>query len=589
MAVAPRPKSHSSKGDEEGPSIYKLHQLLRMLEAAIENRANINSETDIAKFFGRYLPSKAGADAKRRPTQEDDEDPSSGRFRAYCIQLAKTLKVSYKFVFDRITRGLLHDEAQLKELCDQLRTALENIQGVVSFIRDEPINRPLTIRIGTTNLINMRLLPTVLESVRQKFKDVCPGVQLRFVQKIMDSDELLFGVQPVTGLDVIVACCLDAQAGKLPKNDVVATLPLRCCLLRKRDTESRDPVGRQCLTNWDMLRGTSMIALTSRRKHFDVPWMEIEDAVESINEVPTLLEAHARVAASDSCTLSYRELMDDVDERTLESLDLPPDIHREQPLVVAVLPHHRPPRKTSAGTKAHGDVSREKQKALALLKTCLQVAFAQKQSVRREAEELTKYLSRFPYSYHVSDYAGPGATKSRRMWFAGRASLECTSNGNLTGVLSFVPSNGDTFHLRVFGRPIRYHDGNVWHFQWRSADPRAESGTTSLVVSKADLKEGQVLVGCWVGRSSWIGEEVRPSGGPFILHTRPDMTPTNLELIMRTAQERCVPDLRSLSSEMRRIAIPLLSEPPKKSSTPPKIARTRKPRRAVPKKLKKPR
>ena len=533
---------------EEGPTIYKCDQLRSMLEAAIRNRSKRHSTTDPVKFLGGYLPVRTDANGKSRTKGDEDENPNTARFHSFCTQLARALGVTKEFIVERITQGLLHDESQLRELCDHLTAASEHYKLAMSVIKDEPLNRPVTIRIGTTNLINMRVLPIVLESVRQKFRAAYPDVQLRFVQTIMDSDELL-GTQPPVGVDAIVACCLDTRAGKIPATELAASMPLRCCLLRQRDSESRESSGAICLPNWEALRGTDMVALATRHKHFDIPWSTVEQVVETIEEVPTLLEAHARVAASDAWTLSYRELMDDVDERTLEILDLPVDLERQVPLIVAVLPSLRR-RKSRVAAKATRHTAVEKQTALKILKECLQVTLEQKQKIRREAEQMTHWLTRFPYSYHVSDYSPKRGDKIRRVWFAGRASLECTANGNLSGALTIGNPNGESLYVRVFGRPIGYHEGAIWHLHWRGLDPREVGGTTNVVATTAELKDGEHLVGSWVGRSSWIDGDVRPSGGPFILHTRGDLTPTELRQLVTSHEEKSVPDLRQLSNEL---------------------------------------
>ena len=541
---AKRPRRSSV---EEGPTIYKCDQLRQMLETALRNRSKRHANTDPVKFLGGYLPVRTESNGKSRSRGGEDENPSTARFHSFCKQLAEALGVSKDFIVERLTHALLHDESQLKELCDHLSAATEHYDLAMSLLKDEPLNRPVTIRIGTTNLINMRVLPAVLEAVRQRFREAWPNVPLRFTQTILDSEELLFGNQPLVGVDAIIACCLKGRTGKIPSAEVVARLPLRCCLLRTR-LETSSAQGPRSLANWEELRNTEMVALSTRRKHFDIPWSDIESSVESIEEVPTLLEAHARVAASDAWTLSYRELMDDVDEQRFEVLDLPPDSERQSPLIVAVMPRVR-------GAAANPDAAEngigvEKRAALTMFKECLQVAFEQKQQIQHAALELTQWLARFPYSYHLSDCAGEKGERVRRMWFAGRAQLDCTSNGNLTGVITLASPQAEPAHVRVFGRPLSYHQGTVWHLQWRSVDQRAESGTTNLVVSKADLEQGSVLVGSWVGRSSWMAEEVCPSGGPFLLHTQSGLTPRELRRLMAQHQDRSVPDLRQLSNEL---------------------------------------
>ncbi len=560
---------------EEGPTIYKCDQLRQMLESALRNKSKRHANTDPVKFLGGYLPVKTEANGKGRAKGDEDENPNPARFHSFCKQVAEALAVPKEFIVERLTGALLHDEAQLKELCDHLTAAVEHYEQAMSLLKDEPLNRPVTIRIGTTNLINMRVLPTVLEAVRQKFRAAYPDVQLRFVQTILDSDELLFGNQPLVGVDAIVACCLKGRASKIPAAEVAATLPLRCCLLRARVGNEPGELSRS-LTSWGELRETEMVALTTRRKHFDIPWSDIEGTMESIEEVPTLLEAHARVAACDAWTLSYRELMDDFDEQRFEVLDLPPDSERQSSLIVAVLPQAK--RSAREAKLLDHSIGAEKRAALDILKECLQVAFQQKQEIEFAATELTKWLSRFPYSYHLSDIAPSGEKQSRRMWFAGQTLLECTSNGNLSGIITVGNPAGDPLQIRMFGRPISYQDGTVWHLQWHGVDQRAESGTTNLVVTKSELEEGAFLVGTWVGRSSWIDDDVYPSGGPFILHSQPGLSPKELRRIMTAHQERCVPDLRKLSDALVPLAadrVPVGRKEVEPAST---KARTTKPR-----------
>ncbi|MBS0202219.1 MAG: LysR family transcriptional regulator [Planctomycetes bacterium] len=542
------PKRRRRSSPEEGPTIYKCDQLLRMLEEALRNRSKRHATTDPVKFLGNYLPVRETS-GKPRVKGDEDENPNAARFHSFCKQLAEALGVSKEFILERITQGLLQDEVQLKELCDHLTAATEHYDLAMSLIKDEPMNRPVTIRIGTTNLINMRVLPAVLEAVRQKFRTAYPETQIRFVQTIMDSDELLFGAQPLVGVDAIVASCLDARVGTIPRSELVTSLPLRYCLLRQRDSESHDSTDPQTLDSWEALRGTAMVALATRRKHFDVPWPDLEAMMESIEEVPTLLEAHARVAASDAWTMSYRELMDDVDERTLEVMDLPREPHRQTSHIVAVLPQVKR-RRGRTTAKSDDDAGVEKRMALAILKDCLQTAFTQKKKARLEAEELSGWLARFPFSYHISDYAPSKGMESQRMWFAGRANLVCTTNGNLTGAFTVGNPSGEPLYVRVFGRPISHHDGSVWHLQWRGVDPHEESGTTNMVVTASDLKDEAYLMGSWVGRSSWTDGTIHPSGGPFILHSRSDLTPRDLRRLVSAHQDSCIPDLRRLSTEL---------------------------------------
>ena len=560
MTSGPSKRRRSSA--EEGPTIYKCDQLLRMLEEALRNRSKRHATTDLVKFLGAYLPVRTEANGTTRPKSDDDENPASARFHSFCKQLAVALGMSKDFILQRITQELLQDETQLKELCDHLTAASEHYVLAMSLLKDKPQNLPVTIRIGTTNLINMRVLPTVLEAVRQRFRISYPDVQLRFVQTILDSDELLFGAQPLAGVDAIVACCLDARAATLTKSELVASMPLRCCLLRQRDSNVPEP-GNGTLENWEKLRGAEIVALASRRKHFDVPWFDIEAMVESVEEVPTLLEAHARVATSDAWTFSYRELMNDVDERTLQVLDFPKDVHRQIPLIVAVLPKVKRRRSTRVAPK-ETDAALEKTAALAMLKECLQIAFEDKKATRSEAEELTNWLSRFPYSYHLSDCAATPDSPSTRVWFAGQSSLQCTTNGNLTGAMTIGSPCGAPLNLRVFGRPISHHNGTVWHLHWRGEDPREECGVTNMVVSRTDLSEGPLLIGSWIGRSSWTEGDVRLSGGPFILHTRGDLTPKDLRQIVKTHQHHAVPDLRELANDLIPIMSQELPPPPRR-------------------------
>jgi len=521
-----------------------------MLESALRNRAKRNANTDPVKFLGSYLPVRTEANGPTR--QVEDDDPSSARFHSFCKQLAASLGLRKEFVLERLTQSLLHDETQLKELCDHLLAASEHYAMAMSLIRDEPRNRPVTIRIGTTNLINMRVLPAVLEDVRQKYRAAFPEGQIRFVQTIMDSDELLFGAQPVSGVDAIVACCLESRAAQLPDADVAASLPLRCCVLRQRDQGSNGTASSRQLAHWDLLRNSDMVALISRRRHFDVPWAELESMADSVDEVPTLLEAHARVAASDAWTLSYRELLDDMDERTLEALDLPADPERQSSRIIALLPKSRRVRTSRAVARSDAEIGSEKQTALAMLKESLQAAFQQKLATQHQAAELTQWLSRFPYCYHVSEIA-PTRNQTRRIWFSGRVQLECTSNGNLSGTLSVTNPHGQPVSIRVFGRPMAYQQGTVWHLQWRGLD-REESSTTNLVVTSSQMQNGVCLVGSWVGRSSWSDADVRPTGGPFILHTCGDLTAGALKQLIDEHQESGVPDLRELSTELITLA-----------------------------------
>lgn len=541
-----------------------------MLEAALRDRPKRISSIDPVKFLGANLPVRTDANGKSRLVGDDEENPNGARFHSFCKQLAEALGVTKDFVMDRIINGLLHDESMLKELCEHLTGASEHYKQAMSLIKDEPLNRPVTIRIGTTNLINMRVLPNVLEAARQRFHASYPDVQLHFIQTILNSDELLSSSQPMTGVDAIVACCLKSRVAKIPATQLAVSMPLRCCLLRAR-TETTLPREARALRSWDELRGTDMVVVASRKKHFDVPWDEIE-SLGAIEEVPTLLEAHARVAASDDWTLSYRELMDEGDEQRLEILELPPDPQRQSPMLVALFPKSKVAANGTADTDGTGP---EKRSALLLLKECLDEEFLQRQAIQRESEELTAWLSRFAYSYHVSDYAVDSETGSQRMWISGRAHLECTSNGNLTGSLCLGIPIADPLQMRVFGRPLRYQDGNVWHLQWRTVDQVAQSGTTNLVVSRIALKEGNVLVGSWMGRSSWLPDEIRPSGGPFVLHTQPNLTALELRHIIEEHRDLCIPNIREVASDV----VPLTHEP---KTVSPQVAVPRKPRLGKP-------
>lgn len=164
--------------------------------------------------------------------------------------------------------------------------------------------------------------------------------------------------------------------------------------------------------------------------------------------------------------------------------------------------------------------------------------------------ELTRWLSRFDHSDHVSVYGPPQNGPRERLWFWGRIHLECTVNGNWSGSLAVGNPGGEPMHIRVFGRPLKYHDGRVWQLNWRSSDPREESGTTNLFVSKADLESGEALVGHWVGRSSWTEDDVRATGGPVILHSRPDLTARELRSLVMKHKDITIPDLRLLADRV---------------------------------------
>ena len=554
-------KSQPTPG--KGPTIYKCDQLRAMLEEALRNRSALGPETDVRKFLEQHLRVRNETVGKSK----SESYVQGTRFPAFCKQLSEALGLNRDFVQQRILYLFVHDVAQLKELCDQLAVVREHYDAAVSLLKDESLQRPVTIRIGTTNLINMRVLPSVLDEVRHQFQAQFPEIQLKFVQTIQDSDELLFGSQSHASLDVIVACCLEGSVSKLVPEELVAQLPLQCCLLRQRplagNHPSRESSLRPSLSAWEAIRDTPMVALTSRLKHFAVPWSQIEGLVESFDEVPTLLEAHARVAASDSWTLSYRELLDDADERNLEALDLPADLSRDTTLIVAVTPRTKKRRRSSSVTKqieTASDVkpvitlsadSKEKQAALALLKTCLRKAFEERATRRREAVELTRCLARFTHTYHVSELVAPTTNNlPERHWFCGRLQLECTANGNLSGSVTVGTPTGELMRMRVFGRPLKLHDGKVWNLNWRSTDPQAESGTTNLFVTKSDLEKGEALVGHWVGRSSWSARDVRPTGGPVILHSRSDLTARELRALVTKHKDAAIPNLQLVANHI---------------------------------------
>ena len=188
--------------------------------------------------------------------------------------------------------------------------------------------------------------------------------------------------------------------------------------------------------------------------------------------------------------------------------------------------------------------------ALGILKTSLRAAFQQKTALQREAVELTRWLSRFQHSDHVSVYGPTKDGPRERLWFGGHIHLECTVNGNLSGSLAVGNPGGEPMHIRVFGRPLKYHDGKVWQLNWRSSDLREEIGTTNLFVSKADLESGEALVGQWVGRSSWTDDDVRATGGPVILHSRPDLTARELRSLVMKHKDAAIPDLRLLADRV---------------------------------------
>ena len=566
----------------EGPTIYKCDQLRQLLDAAIRNRAKFKQGMDAEKFLEQNLPVKQETASKAQPGGYT----AGSRLSVFIKQWSKALDLDRAFVKQWIVNAFLYDEPKLKELRNQLAAMREDYDVALSLLKDEPLVRPVTITIGTTNLINMRVLPSVLDAARHQFQEQFPDVRLRFVQAIMDSEELLSRTHPPTGLDAIVACCLDGHAGKISEEELVARLPLQCCLLRQRIHSADESSLSPSLPNWDAIRDTRMVALSSRRKHFDVDWKQLEGLFESFDEVPTLLEAHARVAASDSWTLSYRELLDDPDERNLEALGLPSDPTRNGTLIVAVMPRgekRRRVRATPAGAGAAlpttpevastGD-SKEKMAALAILKTCLREEFQKRAAEKQEAAELTRRLARFTHTYHVSEFAPSNGDVPERLWFTGLLQLECTVNGNLRGSLTIGSPVGPPMRIRVFGRPLKLHDGKVWNLNWRSSDLREESGTTNLFVTTADLESGEALVGHWVGRSSWTDGEVRPTGGPVILHSRSGLTARELRAIVTKHKDAAIPNLQLVGDRV----VPFEHELAFQSSAP---SRTAKPRLAA--------
>ena len=125
--------------------------------------------------------------------------------------------------------------------------------------------------------------------------------------------------------------------------------------------------------------------------------------------------------------------------------------------------------------------------------------------------------------------------------------------------------------IRVFGRPLKLHDGKVWNLNWRSSDLREESGTTNLFVTTADLESGEALVGHWVGRSSWTDGEVRPTGGPVILHSRSGLTARELRALVTKHKDAAIPNLQLVGDRV----VPFEHELAFQSSAP---SRTAKPR-----------
>jgi hypothetical protein len=53
-----------------------------------------------------------------------------------------------------------------------------------------------------------------------------------------------------------------------------------------------------------------------------------------------------------------------------------------------------------------------------------------------------------------------------------------------------------------------------------------------------------------MGRSSWLPDEIRPSGGPFVLHTQSDLTARELKRIVESHRDVCIPNLRDVAADV---------------------------------------
>jgi hypothetical protein len=266
----------------------------------------------------------------------------------------------------------------------------------------------------------------------------------------------------------------------------------------------------------------------------------------------------------------------------LEALDLPVEANREATHIVALMPREAKRRRgrvaaksaeSSSGSGANlvDESVKEKQAALVLLKKCLTQAFSDRVAMQHEAAKLTRYLARFRHTYHVSEFASKEAPLER-LWFSGRLQLECTANFHLSGTVMVGHPVGEPIQIRVFGRPVKLNKGKVWNLNWRSTDLHEESGTMNLFVSESDLERGEALVGHWVGRSSWTEGDVRPTGGPYILHTRSGLSPRELGRLVKQHQDANLPNLKLAAQRL----VPLNKKAAAISATPQRIASSRR-------------
>lgn len=358
---------------------------------------------------------------------------------------------------------------------------------------------PFRVRMDSLHLLNTRLVPELLEAVRQDLKKVgeleIERSQLQLGQELVEFDigyangeELLQRIHRGTDHDIVLTFCA-ADFWFPDKVRVKSSPPLRRGVLLPNNHQLTE--GLRKSFSWEKLSHQRVIRVSDPLTMPDFPVSEFNaTAFASVVDVATHPHAHAMVASGSGIAFTYPDLLREHEEQYCDAVVVPKALGEGS--LYAVLSEQSLEQRTAAQRR--------------VLERVFASIANQLDSVSQgpeKAKQILSFLDVFRHVRHTTLYrdfkwywSGPGAI-----------ALRSTPSGFIKG--QHRPGAPYENDYDIFGRVVeeKADRGREYHLLWRECHAQDEHYAASFVFDQSQLRPPPFLIGIWAGRFTLLADD----------------------------------------------------------------------------------
>lgn len=446
------------------------------------------------------------------------------RIRAEGDNVTKKWRQNYNSILSRLRKRL--NVANPEDLAEDIRNIVGQFDGSLAACMAKRIPR---IRLGSTHLLSVRLIPSLLKSYTQSMSTsenaIIPKVELVYDMHYRKADERTFYTAP--DLSLTYRSIEFAQSDGI---ELVKETWNHRCVITKNDNPLaalKEPIERGEF-RWEYLRDKQVAILPENAALPNFPYKSIANVAQLVI-VRAVVEAHEYVRAGNADLafthvdfLSTNELRD----FTVIRLSHVPVFGKTRLCLlrnIAPLPE-------------------EKIVAVNML-TNTMVNYLEHVEVRHaESSRLTDAFNRYENAYFTSCVRVGSKGAVERRWFRGRLHFEVFVS-HVTSAeqpIWFVKAihtvdgpGGIRQRLFMFGRVHSRTDGGL--MSWFGTYAGKDQGSLRLTFSRDELEadEHAFIGGILTGRPNWLPQDDQLYvTGACILHKFPDLSDEDLNELL---------------------------------------------------------